>query len=92
MTQIQYTIVKCKLRTIVLSQVRAATKLWDKSGTFIFTSSTGVNNVPEGGTLTEDTPLHPAGTSDRVDRWASFCLFCILVKRTAPHPHCCETG
>lgn len=49
-------------------QVNNALQIWDKQGSFVFTSSSGVLCPPPGEDLTEDTPLHAEGTSDRVDR------------------------
>ena len=50
-------------------QVRAALGLWDGSGAFVFTSSTGVY-AEDGGPCSEDGPLLAQGHSDRADRRA----------------------
>ena len=48
-------------------QVRAALGLWDGSGAFVFTSSTGVF-AEDGGPCSEDGPLLAQGHSERTDR------------------------
>ncbi len=49
-------------------QVKGALQQWDGRGTFIFTSSSAVFKVEEGGSVTEDAPLHQLGTSERLDK------------------------
>ena len=58
-------------------QVKHALRLWDRQGTFIFTSSSSVYDPPMGHAITEETPLHPLGSSERIDRCAC-CKFEIL--------------
>ena len=48
-------------------QVCAALGLWDGSGAFVFTSSTGVF-AEDGGPCSEDGPLLVQGHSERTDR------------------------
>ena len=51
-------------------QIRAALGLWDGSGAFVFTSSTGVY-AEDAGPCSEDGPLLAQGHSERTDRRGS---------------------
>jgi hypothetical protein len=51
------------------AQIAAATRLWDGSGTFLFTGSAGIYTVDDGGQVNEDSAVVRTGISERNDRW-----------------------
>lgn len=51
-------------------QVAAATKQWDGTGSFVFTSSMSVCATDDGGEVNENCPLVPQGKSPSTDRYA----------------------
>ena len=52
-------------------QIAAATRLWDGTGTFLFTSSAGIYAVDDGGQVNEDSAVVGTGVSERNDRRGS---------------------
>ncbi|KAK9802050.1 hypothetical protein WJX73_006937 [Symbiochloris irregularis] len=50
------------------AEVKAALKLWDGSGTFLFTSSAGLYTAEDGSACSEDSPVQHMGNSERTDR------------------------
>jgi hypothetical protein len=52
-------------------QVSAATKQWDGTGSFVFTSSMSVCATDDGGEVNENCPLVPQGKSPSTDRCGS---------------------
>lgn len=53
-------------------QIQEALRLWDGTGTFLFTSSAGVFAVDDGTLCTEDSPVKAAGTSERTARCKTY--------------------
>lgn len=51
-----------------VAEIQEALRLWDGTGTFLFTSSAGVFAVDDGTLCTEDSPVKAAGTSERTAR------------------------
>ena len=49
-------------------QIAAAARLWDGTGTFLFTSSAGIYAVDDGGQANEDSAVVRTGVSERNDR------------------------
>lgn len=52
------------------SQIAAAAKLWDGTGSFLFTSSAGIYAADDGSMVNEDSPVVKLGISERNDRCA----------------------
>lgn len=51
------------------AQIAAAAKLWDGTGSMLFTSSAGIYAEDDGGSVNEDSPISAAGSGDRTDRY-----------------------
>lgn len=51
-----------------LQKVAAATKQWDGTGSFVFTSSMSVCATEDGSSVDENCPLVPQGKSPSTDR------------------------
>ncbi|GBG83444.1 hypothetical protein CBR_g37156 [Chara braunii] len=51
-----------------VAEVRAAASRWSGTGSLLFTSSSAVFDVPDGGLCHEDAPVIAKGVSPRVDR------------------------
>ena len=49
-------------------QIAAAAKLWDGTGTFLFTSSAGIYATDDGSMVNEDSAVVQLGISERNDR------------------------
>lgn len=49
-------------------QVREASKLWDGTGAFVFTSSAGLYEVDDGSHCNEDCKISDRGSSERTDK------------------------
>lgn len=50
------------------AEIAAAAKLWDGTGTFLFSGSAGIFTADDGSQCNEDSPVAPLGQSDRNDR------------------------
>ena len=61
---------RCSLRSCqgAAPQIAAAARLWDNSGSFLFTSSAGIYAVDDGGQVNEDSAVVRTGVSERNDR------------------------
>ena len=49
-------------------QIAAAAKLWDGTGSFLFTSSAGIYAADDGSMVNEDSQVVQLGISERNDR------------------------
>ncbi len=49
-------------------QVKAALRLWDGQGTFLYTGSAGIYAIEDGSEVTEQSPTAELGKDERTDR------------------------
>ena len=51
-----------------IEDIQKAMLLWDRRGSFVYTSSIGIYPQDDGGVYNEDAPIAKMGTSQRLDR------------------------